>query len=544
MSGLRRGRRVSLVDPRPFGDTAVLFAVRAPDAAGRLSEAVRSAGVPGVVDVVGGLESVLVHFDPNRCDADALAPDLVRIRARRAGRSRRTVVLRSCFDGPDLEEVGRLSGLGAEGVRHALCSSALRVSFLGFTPGFAYLSGLPGSLETVPRRASPRQRVPAGSVALAGGHAAVYPQATPGGWQLVGRTDAVLFDPDVSPYAVLRPGDAVRFEAVEPGELTAPSVAPGPPARRAEQGVFTVHSAGTLTTLQDRGRLGFAHLGVPRAGAADPVSYSLANALLGNLSGSACLEVTAAGPELVCRRETYVAVVGGDVAVTLDRRPVGNGRVVPVAPGQRLQVGQTGRDLRAYVAVRGGFATPAVLGSRSSDRLVGLGGGPLAPGDELAAGEPAGPMADHLRPEVDASSPDRRVLRVLPFGSGWSDPLFGPLFSVEPASDRVGIRLRALDHTPVAVPAGPGVSAGTTTGTVQVPPDGNPVVLGPDHATVGGYPVGGVVISADWAELGRCRPGDRLQLVPVDDGEADVARRALERSRSGAVVGQYPLRAD
>ncbi len=544
MIGLRLGRRVSLIDPRPFGDTAVVFAVRAPDAAGALAEAVRSAGVPGVVDVVGGLESVLVHFDPDRCDAEGLAHDLVGIRARRTGRNRRTVVLRTCFDGPDLEEVGELSGLGSEGVRRALCSVALRVSFLGFTPGFAYLSGLPGSLATVPRRHSPRQRVPAGSVALAGGHAAVYPQATPGGWQLVGRSDAVLFDPDVPPYAVLRPGDTVRFEAVEPEELAAPSVAPGPPVRRAELGVFSVHSAGTLTTLQDRGRLGFAYLGVPRAGAADPVSYSLANALLGNLPGSACLEVTAAGPELVCHRETHVAVVGGDVAVTLDRRPVGNGRVVPVAPGQRLQVGQTGRDLRAYVAVRGGFATPAVLGSQSSDRLVGLGGGPLAPGDELAAGEPVGFMADHLRPEAAAGSPDRRVLRVLPFGSGWSDQLFGPVFSVEPASDRVGIRLSALDHAPVAGPAGPGVSAGTTTGTVQVPPDGNPVVLGPDHATVGGYPVGGVVISADWGELGRCRPGDRVELVPVDAGEADAARRALERSRFAAVVGQYPLRAD
>jgi KipI family sensor histidine kinase inhibitor len=509
-----------------------------------LAEALRRSPVPGVLDVVAGLDSVLLHLDPAVADRELVTAELRRVRPRPVSRrEQRTVVLRTSFDGPDLEEVGALSGLGAEGVRRALASTPLRVSVLGFTPGFAYLSGLPASLAAVPRRPTPRQSVPAGSVALAGGHAAVYPQSTPGGWQLVGRTDAVLFDPEVPPYAVLGPGDRVRFDPVPADDLAPPAPEPGPrPSRRADGCVFVVESPGTFTTLQDQGRFGFAHLGVPRAGAADPVAYALANALVGNQPGSACLEVTATGPDLRCQRDTHLALVGWDATVAIDGHPVQTERVLPIASGQRLSVGATGRALRAYIAARGGFAGPLVFGSRSADRLVGLGGGPLVAGDELGTGEGAGPMADHLRPgSVDAGAGQSRVLRVLPVDDGSSArALFGRVFVVEPASDRIGIRLRPAEGDAVSGGGG-AVSAGTTVGTVQVPPEGNPVLLLPDHATLGGYMVGAVVISADWGELGRCRPGDTLELAPVSLEEADEAQRALGRTLADAVVGLYPL---
>jgi KipI family sensor histidine kinase inhibitor len=530
---------------RSLGDTALLREAADADEAGTLAEILRRSSEPGVLDVVAGLDSVVVHLDPAVTERELVAEELRRARARTVRRRGRTVVLPTSFEGPDIEEVGEMSGLGAEGVRQALMSASLRVSVLGFTPGFAYLSGLPAPLAAVPRRATPRQSVPAGSVALAGGYAAVYPQSTPGGWQLIGRTDAVLFDPEVVPYAVLRPGDRVRFKPVSADALAPAPPEPGPRLSRRDDGcVFVVESPGTFTTLQDRGRLGFAHLGVPRAGAADPVAYALANALVGNQPGSACLEVTATGPDLRCRRDTYLAVVGWDTAVAIDGRPVKTGRVLPIAPGQRLSVGSAGRALRAYVAVRGGFTGPLVFGSRSADRLVGLGGGPLVAGDELSSREGEGPMADHLRPgSVDAGAGQSRVLRVLPVEDGsWVGGLLGRAFVVEPASDRVGIRVRPVEGD--AVPGGGGaVSAGTTVGTVQLPPEGNPVLLLPDHATLGGYRVGAVVISADWGELGRCRPGDTLELAPVGLEEADEARRALRRAVADAVVGSYPLRA-
>ncbi len=525
-----------------FGDSALFLAASGPEAAGGLGEAIRAACVPGVLDVVAGLDSVLVHVDPD-CDVDVVSHQLVDVRVRRRLRRRRTVVLRVAFDGPDLDEVGVRSGLGVDGVRRALCSRPLRVAFLGFTPGFAYLRGLPGPLARVARRPSPRPRVPAGSVAVGGGHAAVYPQATPGGWQLVGRTDATLFDPDTPPYATLAPGDTVRFEEVEPGELGPPLEPRRTLPRRAPDAAFEVRSPGALTTPQDTGRIGFAHLGVPRSGAADPDAYALANALVGNPPDAACLEMTAHGPDLLCRREVHVAVVGRDAAVSVDGRPAPVGRVIPLAPGQRLRVGHTGRDLRAYLAVRGGFDTPLVLGSRSVDRLVGLGGEPLAVGDELGIGEPAGPLADHLVPGPPLrSEPSRRVLRVLPLEADRASTLFGRPFRVDSASDRVGIRLEALDEGATAGVGGERSSVGTTIGTVQVPPGGDPVILGPDHATVGGYAVPAVVISADWGELGRCQPGDLVELQPVDAAEASRARQARARALAAAVAGHYPLR--
>jgi KipI family sensor histidine kinase inhibitor len=162
---------------------------------------------------VAAARTVLVVLDRAVTDLDAatlrrLAPDA-------SATDRRTAVveLPVVFDGEDLADVARLTGRGVAGVVRALTTAELTVAFCGFAPGFGYLTGLPDDLR-VPRRATPRTRVPAGSVALAGPFAGVYPQASPGGWQLVGRTDAVLFDVDRDPPALLSPGTVVRFRDV------------------------------------------------------------------------------------------------------------------------------------------------------------------------------------------------------------------------------------------------------------------------------------------------------------------------------------------
>ena len=526
-----------------------MFRARSPEVAGALAEAVRSARLDGVIDVVAGLDSVLAIYDPEQVHFDLLAGRLRAITARQADRrDPSTVVIPIAFDGPDLDEVGRISGLGSAGVVQALLEATLEVSILGFTPGFAYLSGLPRRLRDVPRRATPRPSVPTGSLAVAAGHAAVYPQSTPGGWQLLGRTDVALFDPETPPYALLAPGDLVRFRRVEPDQLSPLKDDPvnRGPRQSSGQCVFDVESPGLFTTIQDQGRPGLAHLGVPRAGAADPVSFALANALVGNRPDAGCLEMTVHGPTLHCRRATHVAVLGAGAEVTLDGLAVLTGRVVPVAPGQRLSVGQTGSGLRAYLAVRGGFAGPTILGSRSTDRLVGLGPGPIVAGDQLDGADPTGTMADHLVPGTPGQSPlvgPRRVRAVIvrrDDADRWPEALFGRPLAILEASDRVGLRLQPQDGPPIEVGRREFRSSGTTVGTVQVPPDGNPVVLMADHATLGGYPVAAVVISADLGELGRCRPGDTLELIAVSPDEALRALRALHRAMAEAVVGRYP----
>jgi KipI family sensor histidine kinase inhibitor len=194
----------------PCGDRALLVEVADGAAVAAVRAALERDPLPGQRELVPAARTVLVRLDRAPAETDVAA--LGRLRPGEAGPPPTGEVVRLdvVFDGPDLAEVARLAGRSAEAVVAELTGLELEVAFGGFSPGFGYLTGLPAHLQ-VPRRPTPRTRVPAGSVALAGPYAGVYPQASPGGWQLVGRTAAVLFDPDRDPPALLRPGVRVRL---------------------------------------------------------------------------------------------------------------------------------------------------------------------------------------------------------------------------------------------------------------------------------------------------------------------------------------------
>ena len=384
--------------------------------------------------MVVGFDSVVVRCDPGRLDESLVAwlaalashppggPERLGPGPATLREAGRAVEIPVDFDGPDLEEVAVVVGDTPASVVEQLTGVALEVALLGFAPGFPYLIGLPPSLAGIPRRASPRPSVPAGSVALGGGFASVYPQSSPGGWMILGRTSTRLFDPHRPPFALLRPGDAVRFSVATggPGE-PAPPVAADVSGRRrplAAQGtrMAEVVAPGLLSLVEDAGRRGVAALGVPGGGPADPESMQLANALVGNGHGDACIEVTARGPTLRFSHQAHVAVVAsvaGGVEVELDGHAVGADLVVPVQPGQTLTVGRVHVGLRAYVAVAGGIRTPPVVGSRSSDQLSGLGPGPLRAGDRLELGGPGRPHGLLSRPPPAGADPTRPVRVVL-----------------------------------------------------------------------------------------------------------------------------------
>jgi len=504
----------------------------------------------GIEDVVIGYRSVTVIADPTVCDLDSLVEQLASVELP-PSRTRRTraIEVGVLFDGPDLEAVAASTRIPPDEVVRLLVATELRVAFLGFLPGFAYLEGLPAPLAALARRPTPRKAVPAGSFALAGGFAAIYPRRFPGGWHLVGRSDLTLFDPDTPPYATLRPGDVVRIrpepdphagpvvhEPGGPGGRHAVAAIPGPTHRS-----VTVEDPGVLTTVQDRGRIGVAHLGVPRSGAADPYALRAANRLVGNADDAAGLEATVRGPSLRFDHDGFVVVAGGARA-RVDDGPVPCDAVVPVGAGQVLSVGEILDDLRCYVAVAGGIETPPVLGSRAADLAGGVGPGALAVGDRLpvgARGYPRGQLVVDAR--LRAAPP--RTLRVVPgpddVGSGVVEVLSATPWQVSPDSDRVGMRLSGDARVEPSTSGVP--SRGTVTGAVQVPPDGYPVVLLCDHATVGGYPVVACVISADLGVLGRCRPGETVRFEAVSLEEARRARALLERSLAHAVSGWYPV---
>ncbi|MEU4212608.1 biotin-dependent carboxyltransferase family protein [Streptomyces sp. NPDC026206] len=282
---------------------------------------------------------------------------------------------------------------------------------------------------------------------------------------------------------------------------------------------LTVVRAGALTTVQDLGRPGHAHLGVPRSGALDQPAHRLANALVGNPAECATLETTLNGCAVRTGPAVTVAVTGAPCAVRADGRPVAWGAAVRLPAGAVLDVGAAGAGVRSYVAFAGGVAVPPVLGSRSRDLLSGLGPEPLADGARLPLGAPCGPSAG--ADAVPWPGPPAREL-VLPVVAGPRDDWFAPEalrtlagrgFSVSAASNRIALRTEgpALARSR----AGELPSEGMVLGAVQVPPDGHPVVFLADHPTTGGYPVIGVVPEPALAAAAQALPGTVVRFVPV-----------------------------
>nr|WP_237554597.1 biotin-dependent carboxyltransferase family protein [Streptomyces sp. SID4948] len=266
------------------------------------------------------------------------------------------------------------------------------------------------------------------------------------------------------------------------------------------------------------GRPGWAHLGVPRSGALDLPAHRLANRLVGNPEWAAALETTVTGCGVRPSRPVVVAVTGAACAVRVDGRPAAWGAAVRVPAGALLDVGAATEGLRSYLAVAGGIGVPAVLGSRSTDLLSGLGPRPAAEGDEL----PVGPDRGRSRGADVMVCGGRGRELVLPLAPGPRDDWFAPgalralaagLYRVSPESNRIGLRTLgpALDRAR----AGELPSEGMVLGAVQVPPDGRPVVFLSDHPTTGGYPVIGVVPEGSLPAAAQSPPGTRIRFVPV-----------------------------
>ncbi|MEV7090762.1 biotin-dependent carboxyltransferase family protein [Streptomyces sp. NPDC093085] len=291
-----------------------------------------------------------------------------------------------------------------------------------------------------------------------------------------------------------------------------------PPAGRQ----LEILAPGPLTTLQDLGRPGWAHLGVTASGAADTRSLTLANRLLGNPENTAALELTLGGvrARIHSRRPDaapavlHLALTGASCPVRLDGRAIGMNAPVAARDGQLLDIGAPTSGLRTYLAVRGGFDVPPVLGSRATDLLSGLGPPPLTAGDLL----PVAPATGAL-PGVDlapcAAPPAAFTLRVVPgpreewFDAASRQALYRAAWTATSRSNRVGVRLEG----PALVRSGSGElpAEGMVRGALQVPPNGQPILFLADHPVTGGYPVIGVVHADDLPLAGQLPPGAPLR---------------------------------
>ncbi len=515
-----------------FGDeisSEMLRQVRA------FAQAVHDDPPAGFLELMPTYRSVTVMFDPAGPEVDQIEARLRGAEARgqsvavRPGRLNVMPVRYGGQDGPDLEEVARLHDLAPEQVVRLHSGREYEVYCVGFSPGFAYLGGLPPELHT-PRLGTPRKLVPAGSVGIGGQQTGVYPIPTPGGWRLLGRTSFTLFDVNADPPCPVQAGDRVLFEAVEelePGENTRMRAAEQPSGRPALEAL----APGLFTTVQDLGRWGYQASGVSVSGAMDPAALRAANALVGNEPGAAALEITLLGPSLRALEACTVAVAGAELEVRLNGRPAPT--VLELRRGDELELGRVTRGARAYLALAGGIQVPVVLGSCSTYTRAGFGGlegRVLQAGDVLHMGErDDAAVVRHDTGDTHVPLPrgDEVTVRVVlgPQDNHFSAETIAEFlsvpFRVSSDADRMGYRLadHPLKHSgPAEI-----VSDGVVLGSIQVPPHGNPIVMLADRPSVGGYPKIATVISADVRLVAQCRPGMRLRFRQVSAAEARQA---------------------
>lgn len=500
----------------PVGPQILLAELPDLDATLALMDALLADPVPGIAEIIPAARTLMIRSASGTLADGALA---AKIRARQpapgtalAPRAAETAEIPVIYDGEDLDEVARHLGLTTAEVIAAHQAATWQVAFCGFAPGFAYMTCDDPRFD-LPRRAAPRQAIPAGSVALAGRFCGIYPQASPGGWQLIGRTRLPMFDLSRTPASLLRPGMWVRFTRGE-AEVHPVAVPPVPEAKglRILQTTFPI-------LVQDMGRAGQAGQGVSASGTLDLGALLRANRAVGNPPGTAALEITLGPVRLRAETALTLALAGAGQAVAAGH-PVPPGAAFALDAGDELLIAPPARGMRSYLALRGGFALDPVLGSCARDTLANIGPAPLVTGDALA---PAHAPAEATQPpEPQPVLPASGETVTLPVVMGPRTDWFPPEtvarflaqdWLVTPQSSRVGIRLAGAaitrpDNTELP-------SEGTATGAIQVPHSGQPVLFLADHPLTGGYPVIATLHPSALDLAGQLPPGARIRFAAL-----------------------------
>lgn len=496
--------------------------------------------IAGVQELVPAARTILVYFAPHRITAAQLVNAIAsRDLQGSVQRSDVLVQIPVRYEGEDLAEVAQILGISTEEVVRRHTGSEWSVAFTGFAPGFAYLTG-GDAIFNVPRRATPRTKVPAGAVALAGTFSAVYPQASPGGWQIIGVTDEAMWDLARDLPALLQPGYRVRF--VDAEKTIAASAhesnvslskdtenvsgcAENAPEK--DGTALRVRATGLLTVFQDLGRHGQAGQGVSASGAMDQAALKSANRLVGNASNLPALETVGGGLALQSVGENVVAVTGADAPLTIttmqgQRWTAQCCAAIALADGDALSIGQPVAGARCYVAVRGGYRVAPVLGSAATDTLAHVGPPALQAGQLLAVqpAEHAVVGTPDLPPD-NLPAVDAEVVLDVELGprTDWFTPEAVTLLSrqrwqVTPQSNRVGLRLAGEVALTRAITAEL-PSEGTPLGAIQVPASGQPVLFLADHPLTGGYPVIGCVAPHHLDLAGQIPVGAWIRFNPV-----------------------------
>ncbi|KAJ5114072.1 allophanate hydrolase subunit 2-domain-containing protein [Penicillium angulare] len=498
----------------PVNSTSILVELEDLDDTLALLSSLQTSTLIGIKEIIPAARTLLIHYQPEQVTAEQLANEISkRELSANPSCSNELIEMPVCYDGEDLEHVAYLTKLSVEEVIRRHSKSEFTVAFCGFAPGFAYLTGGDPALN-VPRHTDPRTVIPAGSVALAGSFSGVYPQSSPGGWQLIGKTSVKIWDLSRSPCALFQPGNRVRFVKAEksntgitPDSVTSISDVPN---RQSEEGTarFKVHTAPFPALFQDFGRCGQASQGISTSGALDRSSLKAANRIVGNPVNTPCLEIIPGGFCFESFARVVIGYAGAPCQVKIQDikghiRTITSLQPSALEPGDTVKFGHAQAGVRCYLAVRGGFEVSEVLGSASTDTLANLGPSPVTAGTVLRLRKSKERLVSvSLHETPTRSFPVTGGVVVLDvvlgprtdwFTSKGLETFTEQHWNVTPDSSRVGARLSGQvpierKNSNVELP-----SEGTVTGAIQVPPTGQPVLFLTDHPLTGGYPVIGAV---------------------------------------------------
>ena len=500
----------------PAGDNALLVQLASLDEVLALFASLRAQPVPGMGQMIPAAQTLLVNFDPQQISAAELAAELApRDLSPRTAITGREIEIPVDYNGQDMAEVAALTGLTSAEVIARHTATPWLAAFNGFAPGFCYLTGGDAALN-VPRRTTPRTEIPAGSVALAGAFSGVYPQSSPGGWQIIGTTPVPMWDLTRSPPAWLAPGDRVRFTDLARARLSfslppaAPKPAPQAPAARLD-----ILAAPFPALVQDAGRKGLLNQGIAASGAADQGAFRVLNRLLGNAAGTAALEILGGGLRLRTTAPCTLAVTGAPRGLAVNGEAFPAHRVIALDAGDELTLGAPESGTYGYLGLRGGFAVAPGLGSAATDTLARIGPAALTAGSWIGLAQTrAEAVQPPLAPPALPRPGDLAQIDVImgPRADWFSDAVQAEFLAqdwlVTPQSSRVGKR---LDGPPLHRDARELPSEATPLGAIQIPHSGLPVLFLADHPLTGGYPVIAVVAPHHLDLAAQVPPGARIR---------------------------------
>jgi len=442
--------------------------------------------------------------------------------------SKKTIEIPVCYDpelAPDLEAFLWAKNLSLKALIKAHTAEEYPLYFYGFQPGFMYLGGLNPELHH-PRKSIPSHRVPAGSVAIGGAQTGIYPNEAPGGWHVIGRCPIKLFDPMAPQPILARPEDRIKFRAIDKNECQtilaqsqkASNLKANDPSPAANFGQIEVIKPGLYSSIQDKGRFGFAHLGLPQSGAIDQEAHRLANELLGNPEDCATVEITFGGAAFKFQSASIIALTGANYSPTINQRDISMNEPIKVHSGDVLNFGLRKSGVRTYLGVWGGMHSPKIMGSRSQYKTI-------TPEFSLTKGT----LIPIHQPQIKDCSATNPILAIMTMPTPENSPdhsieievSLGPEYHQLNASQRNNLlkdftigrndRMGYLLQEMVSNKLQSMHTSGVLPGTVQLTPGGQIIILMNEGQTTGGYPRIFQLTDKAKALLSQCAQGQKIK---------------------------------